>query len=675
MIRLLTTSALLLLFCTSDAQDAAENANAEQIETQAAASDQENEDDHLQQNLQFLLKKPLLINTVTETALIELQLLTPRQINALIQYRMLFGVIRNRYELQAIPFWDIATIRKILPLLSFSEPADESRQLKKIITLGQQQLLLRYTNNLEKAKGYEPDSIGRKSYAGNAMHVFYRYSYQYKQQFWWGITGDKDAGERWGDFTGIHIFLRRAGLLKTIALGDYTLNIGQGLVFWQGLAFSKTSETMSVFKQGNLLQPYRSAGEWNFLRGAAIQLQQKHWELSVFGSIKKLSANITTNDNGIEGFSSLLASGYHRTRSEIADRNRLQQKTYGAVLQYLYGNFRAGISMVRQQFSLPALPEDKPYNQYAITGSNWYNAGMHHSYTTRSLFFFGEQAICKNGYAILEGMVLTLHHKVDFSLVYRNISKGYHALYGNSFTESSAVNNERGWFAGIRLAPWQGWQLNAYADYFQFPWLKYRSDAPGDGFEYFAQLTWIKRKKWSSYLRYRFTEKPENNAGLFVNEPTPVTQANLRWHVERMLNTHLVLSTRVDQVWYKKAGSKQSGTGIYLDGKYQLPSPALVLAARLQYFNTGGYASRIYSYERDLLYAFSIPAFYDKGIRYYIQLQGKPARSGARIPIKLQWWLRWAQTRFAPGHIIGSGQDITGGNKKTTVSAQLMLVW
>ena len=39
---------------------------------------------------------------------------------------------------------------------------------------------------------------------------------------------------------------------------------------------------------------------------------------------------------------------------------------------------------------------------------------------------------------------------------------------------------------------------------------------------------------------------------------------------------------------------------------------------RLQYFETDDYNSRIYAYENDLLYSFSIPVFYDKGFRYYL---------------------------------------------------------
>ena len=117
----------------------------------------------------------------------------------------------------------------------------------------------------------------------------------------------------------------------------------------------------------------------------------------------------------------------------------------------------------------------------------------------------------------------------------------------------------------------------------------------------------------------------------------------------------------------------QTGWSIFLDSRYQLAKPALVFSTRVQFFNTGGYESRIYAYERDLLYSFSIPAFYDKGVRYYCQLQGKPARFGHNFPLKLQWWLRWSQTLYGKGHTIGSGTDEIKGNKKSEWKMQVML--
>ncbi|HUP11814.1 MAG TPA: hypothetical protein VM187_06370, partial [Niastella sp.] len=84
---------------------------------------------------------------------------------------------------------------------------------------------------------------------------------------------------------------------------------------------------------------------------------------------------------------------------------------------------------------------------------------------------------------------------------------------------------------------------------------------------------------------------------------------------------------------------------------------------RLQYFNTDGYNSRIYAYESDVLYSFSIPAFFNTGFRYYFNLQYDVFK-------KLSVWLRWSQTIYKKGATIGSGITSIDGNKASEVKCQ-----
>ena len=84
---------------------------------------------------------------------------------------------------------------------------------------------------------------------------------------------------------------------------------------------------------------------------------------------------------------------------------------------------------------------------------------------------------------------------------------------------------------------------------------------------------------------------------------------------------------------------------------------------RLQYFETDGYDSRMYAYENDVLYSFSIPVFYDKGFRYYVNCNYD-------VTPKLTIWLRWAQTVYKNKTVIGSGLDELAGNKRTEVKVQ-----
>jgi hypothetical protein len=86
---------------------------------------------------------------------------------------------------------------------------------------------------------------------------------------------------------------------------------------------------------------------------------------------------------------------------------------------------------------------------------------------------------------------------------------------------------------------------------------------------------------------------------------------------------------------------------------------------RLQYFETNGYNSRIYAYESDVLYSFSVPGFFDKGYRYYVNVNYDLSKH-------VTVWCRWAQTLYTEKDTVGSGLDEIGGNRKTEVKVQMI---
>src|SRR6202042_3274314 len=107
---------------------------------------------------------------------------------------------------------------------------------------GDASFLIRAGQVLEKSKGYEkPSAPGAAYYEGSPQNLFIRYNYNYKQLLLYGFTGEKDAGEpffrgaqRYGfDFYSFHFFLRQTGLIRALAIGDFTVNMGQGLIQWQ----------------------------------------------------------------------------------------------------------------------------------------------------------------------------------------------------------------------------------------------------------------------------------------------------------------------------------------------------------------------------------------------------------------------------------------------------------
>src|SRR6185503_7534020 len=313
---------------------------------------------------------------------------------------------------------------------------------------------------LEKSKGFDETITGTK-YLGGPQKLFFRYRYQYKDLLRYGIVGDKDAGEEFFkgaqnkgfDFYSFHLFARKIGSIQALALGDFTVNMGQGLIQWQSLAFRKSVEVLGLKRQSTVLRPYNSAGEFNFHRGVGITIQKQKFEITGFVSYRKLSANFVADTVSNEEFiTSFLNSGYHRTKNEISDRNKLGQFAFGGNIKYKNSNWHAGINAINFNFSSPVQKRQEPYNLYAISGNSWNNYSIDYSYTHRNLHFFGEAAVDKTfSKAFLNGLLISVDPGVDISFLHRKIDPQYQAINGNAFTENTYPTNENGLFAGISI--------------------------------------------------------------------------------------------------------------------------------------------------------------------------------------------------------------------------------
>jgi hypothetical protein len=647
----------------------------QQLENQTDADQAETEDDSYLQDLEQFRKNPINLNTADADELKRLRIVTDLQIENLISYRNIFGKFINIYELQAVPAWDVNTIHKLLPFITIAIPLSLEEEAGRRFRDGDHSLLLRISQVLEKSDGFDKSTSGTK-YIGSPQRILFRYRYTYKNLLQYGLVGDKDAGEQFFkgaqnkgfDFYSLHFFARKIGIIQSLALGDFTVNMGQGLIQWQDLAFKKSADVMGVKRQSSILRPYNSAGEFYFHRGAGITIQRGRLEVTALASIRKLSANFVADTVNNEDFiSSFLTSGYHRTNSEIDDRNNLTQTAFGGNITYRGNRWHIGINGIYYNFSLPVQKRDEPYNLYAISGKNWYNFSVDYSYTYKNLHFFGEAAADKNfNKAFINGLLVSVDPWVDISFVQRTINTAYQSINGNAFTENTYPTNETGFYAGITIRPASAWRLDAYGDINKFPWLKYLVDAPSYGRDFLAQLTYTPNKQVEIYTKFRNETKQGNQSDntTVTNYLVASPRQNWRLQVSYKLNTAIALRNRVELLWYDNKGvNKETGFLSFVDFIYRPLLAAYSGVLRLQYFETGGYNSRIYAYENDVLYNYSIPAFFDKGFRYYFTLNYD-------LNKKLSFWVRWAQTIYRDEKSSGSGLDEINGNKRSELKLQ-----
>lgn len=642
--------------------------------------DIETEDDSYLQQLNQLQRNPVNINFADETFLKDLRLLSPMQIQNLLSYRSFLGNLINLYELQAIPGWDLATIQKVRPYITVNSTMGVMEDIGQRLQDGEHSILVRVTQTLEKSRGYLLDSGSAKNfYPGSPQRVFVRYKYVYKNLLQYGVVGEKDAGEEFFkgsqkqgfDFYSAHLFIRNIGIVKSLAIGDFTVNMGQGLTQWMSLAFKKGPDIMAVKRQSAVLRPYNSAGEIFFHRGAGITIGKNNWQATVFGSIRKVDANFnsdTTNSQD-EFISSLQTSGLHRTASEVEDKASQRQLAFGGNFNYRMNRLKVGVNAVHFALKYPLIKANEPYNLYALSGKSFGNYSFDYSYTFKNMHFFGEAAVTDKKYAaVVNGLLLSVANNVDMSFFYRNISKGYQSLYTNAFTESTFPTNEKGFFTGISVRPNNSWRIDAYADVYRFPWLRFRVNAPSEGKDYMIQLNYKPDRQFEIYTRYKAEAKAINyNPTLQTLSPV-VAQPRQNWrtHLSYKLNPTFTLRSRVEVVWFDKKGPEpEQGFLMYADILYKPMMKRFSGNCRLQYFETDGYNSRLYAFENDVLFSYSIPVFYDKGYRAYVN-------GNFDLTKKITLWARYARFIYPHRATVGSGLDLINGNHKSEVKFQMI---
>lgn len=663
----------------------------EQAELAAGMTDQTPENDEWLQKLEIFRRHKIDLNTSTEDELSELLLLQPLQIVSFIQYRKLLGRLIDLHELQAIPGWDVQTIKTILPYVKIGSDDFSRRFWKERLAEGEKIFLIRMARVLETSKGFMPGD-SNTHYLGSPYKTLFRYSYNFKNLLRFGVIGDKDAGEPFDlkkiksgiDFYSFHFLLRRIGQIKTIALGDYTINMGQGLIQWQSFAYKMSASVINCKRQGETVLPYTSSGEFSFNRGMAGTYKWNNFESTFFVSKRKVSANTRLDENGNTIVSSVLNSGYHRTEAELEDRNQLGITSFGGDVKYVSDRGHVAINGVSYSFSIPIQKSNQPYNMFAIKGKTWANYSFDYSFTLKNVHSFGEFAIDQNkNIAFVSGMLASLDAHIDVAFVFRKITASYQAMFANAFTQHMNPTNESGLYSGISIKPSSYWKIDSYIDIFRFPWLSFNIDAPSYGKEIVCKVSWQPNKQVEIYSSLKYIDKPIgiSNDNFITKSISSGIQRSWRMNFSFQASKQLSLQGRVECTRVKNANLNFPSDGWigYTDVSFK-PSRSKVSGnLRFAWFETQDYESRLFAYENDVQYSFSVSQLYGSGCRYYVNLKlaesKKVGKKNKEKKVRSTASIKWSQTFYVNRSSIGSGLDEIDGTHRSDIRIQLLLRW
>jgi hypothetical protein len=684
LLRLITITGIVTFYQHSQSQEL--NTSAQQYledrqESAAEESNAEMDISTLTDDLIYFLQHPLNLNTASRDDLYKLQILTDFQVESLIDYREKNGFLKSVYELQYVPGYTKEEMENLEPYITCKPEVQKFRIDSSLFRKVDNELFIRWQRIPEKQFGYQKiaDSIlqnepDKSRYLGNADKLYIRYRISMKNRIKGALLAEKDAGEEFFkgsnsqgfDFYSAYLLYSNPhSLFQSIVIGDYHIQIGQGLLAWSSFSLGKSCYISNICQRSSTLNGNISAEENRFLRGAAFTIGRKKVYFTVFGSKNKIDASYSDSIPEDSFFNGFTETGNHNTPAELKKENYLSIITYGAIVRFEGNKLKIGLNGIHTSLDKSPLPGNELYKAYSYSGQGLtgYSADYHYLAGTTQLF--GETAFSNKGIASLNGLIFFLKPEVNFAVVYHYYQPQYFSYFSNAFSESSNVSNENGFFLTGEFH-FSGYRIKMYGDVFSFPWLKYRVNAPSDGHEIYFE-TGKKIKRSDLYFRFRLQVKPiDDISGGNLNELKSFDRSIYRMNFIFPLGENAIMQSRIEISRTGYHGQlKNNGYLIFQDITLNNTSRSNAFSLRVAYFNVSNYNSRLYAYEKDILYANSTQMFYGKGWHVTGMFKWQPKKY-------VTLWFRISHTIF-PGEVTtGSGLDEINGNHKTEVKVQLL---
>jgi hypothetical protein len=632
--------------------------------------------------------KPVNINKATPEALQRIPFLTGAQRKELSNYLLNYGEVFSVFELASVPGFDSALLQRLLPYIFVGlPPRTPAMTPRNLFKFSHHDLLIRYEQVFPSSAGYIPagDSTETQAkttgYAGNPQRYYFRYRYTWFDRLSFGIAGEKDPGEQFFrgaqpmgmDYYAWHLSLMNLGILQNVTIGNFRAGFGQGLTFGSGFSPGGSPGFSVVPSGAGGARQSLGITEGNYLRGIMAAIRTGRIGITGFISYHSRDANVTGRDS-ITGTANLVSSfsesGYHRTTNELEDRNALKELITGIHVDITGNFFRIGATAVRTAYSASLENKEEAWSVNDFSGSTNLNTGIDFQVRFHSVYLFGE--VCRSingGLAAIAGMVITPDPGFSLTVIARNYQPAFQNLNSNAFGQNSRNTNEKGIFGSAQTNIGHGISFAGYLDLFSFPWLRYRVDAPTQGTEWGVAGFWSAARNLMLQLRYC-------QKGTYINEPGTDSRLNnliknrtgsYRFHSQFQINQGIHLGTRLE-VRETKTGAGQTGFGylVYQDIRIRPERSPLGGTLRYAVFDIPGYDQRIYVYEPEVLWGYSVPAYSGKGMRLCLVLNWEITR-------KIETWLRFGLYNYSDREVVGTGADQTTGNLRADLSCQILL--
>lgn len=571
------------------------------IEQLSGQDEYENADwESYEETLDEYAEHPLNLNTATKEDLEQFPFLSAQEIEDIQAYVYQYGPMKSLGELAMIESIDWYQRQLLCCFVYVGEVRKRTfPTFSQIAKYGKHELVGAVKIPFYERKG---DKAG---YQGYPYKHWLRYQFHQGDYVRMGFVASQDAGEpffggknRLGyDFYSYYLQIRKWGRLRNLTLGKYRLREGMGLILNNDFGFGKLSMLSSLGRMGTSIRVHSSRYAANYLQGVAATVNvAKNIDVTAFLSYRKIDATVK-NDS----ISTIVTTGLHRTEKEIEKQGVASAFLVGGNVHYSSNGWQLGGTGIYYGYSLPLHPnKSQLYKRYAPEGKTFWNASIDYGYISHRLTMQGETATGDCGMVATVNTASYLFSE-HFSLLalYRFYPYRYYAIYGNSFSAGSEVQDENGLYVGGQWTPTSKWKIEAYGDVAYFAWSKYHTTGSTYAYDYWMNVLFSPSARFWLGARYQYKRK--------VGAAT-----------QRM---RLTCST-MGKTWNSKT---QWDVSMVAENKGYMASEYFCwrrkwmrVGAMVGYFHTQGYDSRVYVYEPGLLYAMGVGSYYGEGFRYVL---------------------------------------------------------
>jgi hypothetical protein len=505
----------------------------------------------------------------------------------------------------------------------------------------------------ERLSRIYPESLGLQSglYPGSAWKIDQQIRWS-NPGLQWGIRIEKDAGETaWNDHQVA--FISVSGSAIQLIAGHYQIETGLGLSQASPFGAGKSALPETALPQyRHKLKGYLSANETPPHFGLAARVRFKQVQLLTWLSRCPRDAR---SDSLIRGFP---ATGLHRTESERNARDRVIETQAGGRMTCSFTHFSAGCTHFRTRYSIPVAESDPVRQRYQFQGMKNRLTALDMNIPFKPVRLSAEWAYSRSGGSALMAYGLLKTSRFWSVLLFRRLTADFHNPGATGFG-SAQSSNETGWYIGCRLRAGTT-RFNLYYDLSRTFWRTYLIPMP----EQQSDLSMEMNHAFSSQCRLRIRWRQKTGLETVEVPFSGRMVTCIRKRFRQQFRTELTLT---DNSWFLRTrfecnrlhdppfagdlnGSpvQESGVLLYQEIGYQWRNRS---AFRLRWvtFETGSYATRLYTYENDLPGTSRNVALYGNGFRWILRFLWKRRH--------FQWSRKYGRTFHDGQPAWGTGPD------------------